>query len=62
MDVCLAPFSTRTTVTVVPVAMTHAESNVACFARLENYGLGVVIRSEDPTFKVGDHVYGILRE
>ncbi|KIJ20091.1 hypothetical protein PAXINDRAFT_107808 [Paxillus involutus ATCC 200175] len=27
---------------------------------LQNYGVGVVVRSENPAFKTGDHIYGIL--
>ncbi|KAL6298349.1 alcohol dehydrogenase [Sparassis latifolia] len=27
---------------------------------LDNHGIGLVLRSEDPTLKAGDHVYGIL--
>ena len=30
--------------------------------RLENYGVGVVLRSENSAVKEGDHVYGILRK
>lgn len=29
---------------------------------IENFGVGVVLRSENPKVKAGDHVYGIFRE
>ena len=29
---------------------------------LSNYGIGVVIRSEFPGVKAGDHIYGVIRE
>lgn len=47
---------------VVSVSALHSEYNVLCFARLENLGVGVVVRSEHPAFNVRDHVYGFLRE
>lgn len=28
---------------------------------LSGFGVGHVLRSEDPSVKVGDHIYGILR-
>lgn len=29
--------------------------------RIENFGVGVVLRSENPALKAGDHLYGMLR-
>lgn len=34
----------------------------ACFCRLYSFGVGVVVRSENPDIKAGAHVYGILGE
>ena len=30
--------------------------------RIDNYGVGIVLRSEAPSFKSGDHVYGMFRK
>jgi hypothetical protein len=29
-------------------------------SRIENYGVGVVLRSENNTVKAGQHIYGVL--
>lgn len=60
-DLWLACFPAGTAVRVVPVSKLHSEYNM-WFARLENYGVGIVIRSENPAFNARDHVYGTLRE
>lgn len=34
--------------------------SVEVWHRLDGYGVGVVLRSEHPEVKQGDHVYGLL--
>ena len=35
---------------------------LTCDFSLDNFGVGVVLRSENSAVKAGDHVYGIFRE
>jgi NADPH-dependent curcumin reductase CurA len=36
--------------------------DIKCKDRIASHGVGIVVRSENPSFKAGDHIYGLFRE
>lgn len=44
-------------VSVSSLAVPGARLTTLCFFRIKSFGVGVVVRSENPAFQVGDHLY-----
>lgn len=54
------PIYYRPTVSLWDVSV-HAYPYPNRLNSIENFGVAVVLRSENTTFQEGDHIYGILR-